>query len=323
MRTVSQISSISAILLVCGIASAQTALYSNGSSSPLDPGLATGSVSAGGTPAPAGSVWSELPSIGTRNTNAMAGFSAHGIPGSDSYRFADDFTVAGGSWRLTGASFFAYQTGDAGIPGSSPFAAINLRIWSGPPGDAGSTVIYGDATTNVLVASTPTSIYRIFNSNAAPLPQTPDTSRVIWQSNVAVNSLILPPGTYWLDWQYASVDPDKAVFVPPVTLVGSRGKPGANGLQLKFGVGAWVPLMDTGKPSSAGDVAQDLPFLLSGAPFCPADFNLDGVANADDLGDYITGYFDSPADPRTDYNGDGIINADDLSDFITAYFTGC
>ncbi len=56
---------------------------------------------------------------------------------------------------------------------------------------------------------------------------------------------------------------------------------------------------------------------------CPPDFNEDGLLNADDLSDYITGYFDLPADPRCDFNADGVINADDLGDYITAYFNGC
>ncbi len=56
---------------------------------------------------------------------------------------------------------------------------------------------------------------------------------------------------------------------------------------------------------------------------CAADFNTDGVLNADDLADFITGYFNVPSDPATDFNGDGVINADDLGDFITAYFNGC
>ena len=36
----------------------------------------------------------------------------------------------------------------------------------------------------------------------------------------------------------------------------------------------------------------------------------------------ITAFFLVPPDPRTDVNNDGIINADDLGDFITEYFEG-
>ncbi len=57
--------------------------------------------------------------------------------------------------------------------------------------------------------------------------------------------------------------------------------------------------------------------------FCPSDFNRDFVVNADDLGDFITGYFNDPPNSACDFNQDGVINADDLGDFITAYFNGC
>ncbi len=60
-----------------------------------------------------------------------------------------------------------------------------------------------------------------------------------------------------------------------------------------------------------------------GVSNCPADFNVDGVLNSDDLSDYITGYFNQPPDPNCDFNTDGVINADDLGDYITAYFNGC
>jgi hypothetical protein len=76
-------------------------------------------------------------------------------------------------------------------------------------------------------------------------------------------------------------------------------------------------------------LAQFLPgsgseaFQLRGSVQCPGDFNSDGVLNADDLADFITGYFNVPSDARCDFNGDGVINADDLGDFITAYFNGC
>ncbi len=76
--------------------------------------------------------------------------------------------------------------------------------------------------------------------------------------------------------------------------------------------------------NACGSVTSDAATLTVGGPnCCPADFNGDGVLNADDLGDFITGYFNEPPDPRADFNGDGVINADDLGDFITAYFDGC
>ncbi len=64
---------------------------------------------------------------------------------------------------------------------------------------------------------------------------------------------------------------------------------------------------------------------VAGRP-CRLDFNLDGVLNPDDLGDFITGYFDEPPDLRAAWNrqrdGDGnlFVNPDDLGDYITQYF---
>ncbi|MGD9690831.1 MAG: hypothetical protein AB7K52_14215 [Phycisphaerales bacterium] len=58
---------------------------------------------------------------------------------------------------------------------------------------------------------------------------------------------------------------------------------------------------------------------------CPADFNADGVINADDLGDFINCYFDEAATPgicpQADYNHDGFVDPDDLGDFINFYFS--
>ncbi len=54
------------------------------------------------------------------------------------------------------------------------------------------------------------------------------------------------------------------------------------------------------------------------------DFNFDGVVNPDDLGDYITCYFDAENGVqiclRAEYNQDGVLNPDDLGDYITGYF---
>ncbi len=55
------------------------------------------------------------------------------------------------------------------------------------------------------------------------------------------------------------------------------------------------------------------------------DFNIDGVVNPDDLGDYITDYFqldaqNEPVCDHCDFNLDRTLNPDDLGDYITAYF---
>ncbi len=88
--------------------------------------------------------------------------------------------------------------------------------------------------------------------------------------------------------------------------------------------------------------------LLTFAPACRLDYNLDTVVNPDDLGDYITDYFTDPAIPgpggyasacpendppydagyKANFTVDGSAQCnppfpDNLGDFITAYFEGC
>ena len=59
------------------------------------------------------------------------------------------------------------------------------------------------------------------------------------------------------------------------------------------------------------------------APACPADFNLDGSLDPDDLADYISAFFVIPPAPGSDFNNDGTTDPDDLADYIGAFFAGC
>jgi len=62
-------------------------------------------------------------------------------------------------------------------------------------------------------------------------------------------------------------------------------------------------------------------FTVNPAPAtCPADFNLDGVVNPDDLADYIGCFFAVPACAAADFNQSGTVDPDDLADYIGAYF---
>ncbi|MGQ0628851.1 MAG: laminin B domain-containing protein [Phycisphaerales bacterium] len=56
---------------------------------------------------------------------------------------------------------------------------------------------------------------------------------------------------------------------------------------------------------------------------CLPDFDLNGILSPDDLGDFITQYFEDPPNPRCDYNRDGLITIDDIDSYFTAYFSGC
>ncbi len=75
-----------------------------------------------------------------------------------------------------------------------------------------------------------------------------------------------------------------------------------------------LPGFDAGR----GDLAA-----LVAPPRCRSDFSRDGVADPDDLADFIGAYF-GRSDPRADFNGDRVVDPDDLADFVGLYFNrGC
>jgi hypothetical protein len=316
-----------AVLAAASASLAQSALYSNGNAAnPADPRLSTGATTTSGVPAPAGFAWSEVPGLSASESNAMAGFSTHTTGTTGAFRFADDFTVPAGGWRINTISFYAYQTGAAAPPSPSPFSAINLMIWRGRPGDAGTTLVFGDPTTNRLLSSTSASLYRVFNTATPPFAAAPDASRLIWQTDATVGALTLAPGVYWLDWQYTCTDPNAQAFSPAIAIAGARTQSGWNSRQFKLtsgGSGFWADVLDQGKPSPAADLAQDFPFIIRGSipPSCRADFNGDGVVNVQDFLAYLQAY--ALGSLTADFTGDGQVNISDFLAFLAAYATGC
>ncbi|MFZ2487499.1 MAG: proprotein convertase P-domain-containing protein, partial [Anaerolineae bacterium] len=184
--------------------------------------------------------------------DALLGTFGFGHAVSSGFRVADDFTVPAGGWNVATVTFFAYQTGSTT---TSTMNAVNLRIWDGVPGQPGSTVVFGDTTTNRLASSTWSNDYRVLQSALT------GNTRPIMADVVTVNT-ILPAGTYWLDWQTGGTLAS-GPWAPPVSLLGQTGKPGANAMQ--FDGAAWVPVEDTG-PAGADAFPQDFPFLIEGMP---------------------------------------------------------
>lgn len=234
-------------------------VFSNG-------GLSTGASAKNGTAAPAGTTWSEAQNNAgnTAETNTTTGYSIKNA----SWRVADNFTVPSGkSWTLSSVDVYAYKTDAAATP--SPFTAATLQVWRGRPGDAGSTLLCGDSSTNVLASSTDAKIYRIANS-AYPAPGAATaTTRKLWRNRLTVpascaGSSFFIAGNYWLVW--GSTDSGNGShYAPPVTIVGARGPAGANARQYDVVAGAWKNLIDVGNPGTAADVAQEMPFDLNGS----------------------------------------------------------
>lgn len=178
--------------------------------------------------------------------NSIFGF---GASVSSGRRVADDFVVPAGGWTLSNITLYAYQTGSTT---TSTIDHINLRIWNGVPGGGGSTVVFGDDSTNVLTGSSWSNDYRVTDTALT------GATRPIMANTVQVNTT-LPEGTYWLDWQVGGTLAS-GPWAPPVTILGSTQKPGANGLQWDPGASTWGPAIDTGSSGAQ----QDFPFVIEG-----------------------------------------------------------
>ncbi len=168
---------------------------------------------------------------------------------SSGFRVADDFTVpAGPGWMIDTITFFAYQTGSST---TSTINAVNLRIWNGPPGQPGSSIVFGDTTTNRLSNTAFINAYRVTDTAIT------GNTRPIMADTATVNTY-LAPGTYWVDWQTGGTLAS-GPWAPPVSILGQTAKPGSNGLQYDPGTATWSPLLDTGAAT-----VQDLPFIIRG-----------------------------------------------------------
>ena len=240
--------------------------------------FATGSVARNSTAAPAGFQWSEASfDFGsTTVANTTAGFGCQLVGTTTANRCADDFNVpVGQTWTINQVIAFAYQTNSV----ANPFVGANLRIWSGRPGDLGSTIVFGDTTTNRIGASTDTTVYRIFNSGP-PANTATGTTRLVRQIPITVSpAAVLTAGNYWVDFQFDAGTLGN--FAPMTTITGTRGVPGWNARQF---IGpptntGWADAFDTGTPATASDIVQEFPFKLdgsiSGAAATPASRKMD------------------------------------------------
>ncbi len=240
-----------------GTAVSAQVIYDNG-------GLATGATTRSGVAAPAGTQWSEVQTNSgeTAFGNTLSGVGCQAIGVATNNRCADDFIVpVGETWTINSVTTFVYQTGFAG--GTSPVVGSNLRIWNGFPEAPGSTIVFGDTTTNRLASSVHANLFRVFNTTT-PAPGTvPGTTRIIWQNNLTVApAAVLTAGHYYIDFQTDAGASGN--FTPSTTIVGNRGGMHANGLQ-KLGAAAWLGIIDTGNPAASADYGVDFPFKLIGS----------------------------------------------------------
>lgn len=287
------------LALVSG-AAARPDLYSNG------PFVTNPGGGAGGA---------DLSAIQTNLANINPGISAQAVPAGD--RVADDFILSG-SATLSSVVMYAFQTNSSTT--ISPFTSVNLRIWSGRPGDQGSVIVFGDTTTNRLTTAAWTGCYRARDDAAS------NTQRPIFAVHAAISPpLQLAAGRYWLDWQMAgtlSAGPMAAM----VTVHGQTGPAGANSRWKSGAQQNWIDVVDGGSL-----VGQELAFVIQGTSSGgqPCYANCDGstsppVLNANDFQCFLNNFASGSSAANCDGStGTPILNANDFQCFLNRYASGC
>jgi len=162
---------------------------------------------------------------------------------------ADDFTVtAPEGWDIDTLTFYTYQTGSTTTP---TITGMYLQIWNGRPGDVGSTVIFGNRTTNRLGSSSFLGAYRWSETSAG------DTTRPIMEVTSQPLGLHLAPGTYWVEVSLAG-SLASGPWLPPVTIMGQTGT--GNAVQSTDAGASWSDLLDSGTNTGMG-----IPFKIHGS----------------------------------------------------------
>jgi hypothetical protein len=181
--------------------------------------------------------------------NTTLGLTSRGFNHSVSgdFRVADDFFVPPPGWELETIELPAYEGGSTT---SSPITAVNYQIWNGPPDDPLSDVVCGDTTTNRMLSSGWTGMYRALLSEA-----TTDCTRPLMTQLVDALACVLAPGTYWIDWQTDGDINFTGPWAPPVSMLDMV----RTGNALQAVAGAWQAVVDTGLA-----VPLDIPFVLNG-----------------------------------------------------------
>ncbi|MGD8440405.1 MAG: hypothetical protein PVG53_07700 [Holophagae bacterium] len=160
------------------------------------------------------------------------------------YSVAEDFTVTDAAgWQIDDITFFAYQSGSTT---TSTITGVYVAIWDGDP-SAGGTVIWGDQTTNRLLTTGWSNIYRASDTNPT------DTNRPIME-NVATIGTTLAQGTYWVQWSTDGTL-SSGPWAPPISILGQTTT--GNAIQYTT---AWAALTDSGTLTPQG-----LPFIINGS----------------------------------------------------------
>ncbi len=161
---------------------------------------------------------------------------------------ADDFTITDPlGWDIANFVFFAYQTYS---PTTSTMTAVHFLIYDGIPGDVGTNLVWGDASTDRLTSTIWSNIYRVTETSSG------NTERPIMENTCDV-TFHLDAGTYWVVWQTGGTL-SSGPWAPPITITGQSTT--GNALQSTDNQTTWNSALDSGSSTQ-----QDFPFIIYGA----------------------------------------------------------
>lgn len=201
------------------------------------------------------------PGGGSGGANASALDNTQPQPYLNIYGYGSQKTATVNNWvcddfRSCGAivnelEFFGYQTGSGNLP---TINAVYVQIWDGDPSRGGTpNLLWGDTTTNRLTSATFSGIYRTLITDFATA-----TGRPIMSLKCAISpGLNLPPGQFWVQWQYGGTLAS-GPWCPPVTILG-RARTG-NGRQFIGATPLWQDMLD----GITTPVGQAAPFKVYG-----------------------------------------------------------
>lgn len=156
---------------------------------------------------------------------------------------ADDFTVSGGGWIVTGIRLFTYQTGAV----APSITAASWAIDTAPTTSLTSTAV-GSSWLSVGGQG----VYRVSNAT------TSDSTRRIQEVFIDIPDITLADGTYWLSFNLAGTVASGPWIpaVPPSIIA-----PGSSNAQQSLAGGAFAGLTDGGTLQP-----YDLPFVIEATP---------------------------------------------------------
>lgn len=230
---------------------------------------------------------------------ASAGVSAHATL---AYRLAEPITLDGDA-TIDSVVVYGYQQGAIAGP---TIDSLGVELWSGRPGNAGSTRVAGDVDTNMLTSAEPTNAFVAMTGVDFTI------DRAVYALTAGDLGWSVRAGDYWLLWTMEGTL-DGGPYSP---YLGDDQRPVAGAARQRV-LGAWRPARNR----TDGGSQVSLPYEVYGSYGCAADCDGDGAVTIFDFLCFQNAF--STGDSAADCNGDGRIDMEDFACFQTVFAAGC